>query len=115
MTDRNAVVDRLTADDPESRDFVQEVVDALRGAKFPDVDAKAVKRIVRRAQRLWRERGGRSNEIRHEEGDRWSVMNEGAAVFSGTLRQCEDWLDFQENRLANRNERSAPANVARRN
>ena len=28
----------------------------------------------------------------------WSVHDESGVVFSGTYRECEDWLDWNENR-----------------
>lgn len=35
-------------------------------------------------------------------GDRWAVVGQdGQTECVGTMRQCEDWLDFQENRAAN--------------
>lgn len=31
-------------------------------------------------------------------GDQWTIVDErDESVFVGTLKQCEDWLDFQEN------------------
>jgi hypothetical protein len=36
-------------------------------------------------------------------GDRWAVVGlNGQTECVGTMRQCEDWLDCQENRVANR-------------
>jgi hypothetical protein len=34
-------------------------------------------------------------------GDRWAVIGEGGQTACvGTMRQCEDWLDYQQNRRA---------------
>jgi hypothetical protein len=39
-----------------------------------------------------------SYSIRHSEADRWTVINDDdMAVFTGSLRECEDWLDSWEN------------------
>lgn len=39
-----------------------------------------------------------SYSIRHVEADRWTVINDDdVAVFTGSLRDCEDWLDSWEN------------------
>lgn len=41
--------------------------------------------------------------VRHIEGDRWTVMDaDDAPAFSGTLQECEDWLDRRENRKRER-------------
>ncbi len=37
--------------------------------------------------------------LRHIEDDQWDVHSaDDVSVFVGTLRDCEDWLDRQENR-----------------
>jgi len=39
--------------------------------------------------------------------DQWTIVNESdRVVFTGTMRQCEDWLDYAENHEAK--ERYAP-------
>jgi hypothetical protein len=36
--------------------------------------------------------------IHSVQGDQWTIVDEGGQpVFVGTKRQCEDWLDLQEN------------------
>lgn len=39
------------------------------------------------------------HSIRHAAKNQWNVLDENdEVVFRGTLSQCEDWLDLQENR-----------------
>jgi hypothetical protein len=36
--------------------------------------------------------------IHSVEGDRWTIADEdGKPIFAGTKRECEDWLDHQDN------------------
>lgn len=37
-------------------------------------------------------------QVRHEKDERWVVLDlNDQPVFTGTRRECEDWLDGQEN------------------
>ena len=58
----------------------------------------------------FRRPGFRMYELRSTSADQWSVVDDdGEPVYVGSLRQCEDWLDRQENRL-----RSSRPGVLRR-
>jgi len=44
-----------------------------------------------------------------EDGRSFVILMQGMPVFRGTMRECEDWLDFRENRPADgRAESSEP-------
>lgn len=37
-------------------------------------------------------------QVRHDQDERWVVLDlDDEPIFTGTRRQCEDWLDRQEN------------------
>jgi len=52
--------------------------------------------------------------LNHSGDDRWEVIAAGHSVFTGTMRQVEDWLDSQENadRQLNLHERPSRMSMA---
>ena len=36
----------------------------------------------------------------------WTISQQGASAFAGTKQQCEDWLDWQDQRLRKETSRS---------
>lgn len=54
--------------------------------------------------------------VQYRSGDQWVVVNtHGQPMYSGTMLQCEDWLDCQENLPATgpAYQRQVPADFAK--